>query len=108
MKAFETLLRVSRKMVLLVLPALVGTAIERVWAGDNEWTSIGPDGGQITALSIDPHHLGTIYAPTGEGHTFKSANGGASWMLSGASNSVLIFDPPSPGTRYTLSGYPIP
>src|SRR5882762_1983986 len=100
MKAFRTLPRVSRKMVLLALPTLVGTTTETVWGGANEWTSVGPEGGRIEALSIDPHHPATIYAATGYVHVFKSVNWGARWMNSGAPNGVLIFDPQNPGTIY--------
>jgi hypothetical protein len=65
-------------MTLQALPTLVGATTETVWAGANEWTSVGPEGGQILALSIDPRNPGTIYAATVEGHAFKSVNGGAS------------------------------
>ena len=36
-------------------------------AGANQWTSIGPDGGPINALAIDPSHPATLYAGTGGG-----------------------------------------
>jgi hypothetical protein len=32
------------------------------YAGINEWTSIGPDGGAIGALAIDPTSPSTVYA----------------------------------------------
>jgi photosystem II stability/assembly factor-like uncharacterized protein len=99
----------------LVLPLLLSVVAIAQPAGTftrtgsttpNEWTSVGPEGGQISSLSIDPHHPGTIYAATGEGHAFKSVNWGASWIASGVPNSVLIFDPQDANTIYAISGYP--
>ena len=84
----ENLLRVSRKMVLLALPVLAGTPLGTLWAGINEWTSVGPEGGQIRALSIDPHNPATTYAATDYGGAFKSVNRGVSWMKSDAPNGV--------------------
>jgi photosystem II stability/assembly factor-like uncharacterized protein len=56
-----------------------------VSAGINRWTSLGPDGGPITALAIDPQDPRTLYAATGSGAlagngVFKSVDGGVSWM----------------------------
>lgn len=42
--------------------AIFGTGSVR--AGTNAWTSIGPEGGAIRALTVDPHHPGTLYAAT--------------------------------------------
>jgi hypothetical protein len=41
------------------------------------WTSIGPDGGQIRALAIDPTAPSTLYAGTQGGGVFRSLDGGA-------------------------------
>jgi hypothetical protein len=46
-----------------------------VSAGFNAWTGIGPEGGWIYALAIDPTNPNTIYAGTYGGGVFKSANG---------------------------------
>src|SRR5207249_3860983 len=46
------------------------------------WTSIGPDGGWIQTLAIDPATPSTLYAGTFYG-LFKSTDGGASWTAAG-------------------------
>ena len=79
-------------------------------AGTNQWTNIGPDGGNVFALVVDPQNSRTLYASTDRG-LFKTSDGGASW---GAVNSPkglngwelsLAIDPQSSGTIYAgLSG----
>ena len=58
------------------------------------WSSVGPTGGNVFALAIDPHAPTTIYAGTGHGAfkfnsaggggVFKTTNGGASWAVAGS------------------------
>ena len=49
-------------------------------AGSNVWTSLGPEGGRITALAVDPSHTSVLYAGTFDGHgLFKTTDGGANW-----------------------------
>ena len=67
-----------------VLPTLTGSA----QPGTNIWTSNGPYGGSVTALTIDPATPSTLYAETGSG-VFKSTDGGASWSV--ASNGAPSF-----------------
>ncbi len=54
---------------------------------DNEWTWLGPYGGKITALAVDPMIPSTLYTDTDVG-LFKSADGGTSWsaMNTGLAN----------------------
>lgn len=75
--------------------------------GANEWRSIGPAGGPIAALSVDPHS-GAVFAATWNGASFQSADRAASWVPSGAPDGVLIFDPADARTIYglALSGAP--
>jgi|SRR5579871_5469530 len=49
------------------------------FAGVNKWTSLGPDGGFITALVVDPHITSTLYAATASNGVFKSIDAGATW-----------------------------
>ena len=68
------------------------------------WTSIGPYGGNVTSLAIDPVTPTTLYAGTGSG-VFKSTNGGASWVAASSgmistSVSKLAIDPMTPTTLY--------
>ncbi len=73
-------------------------------AGFNVWTSIGPPGGSVQALAIDPDHPETLYAATNIG-IFKSTDGAASWTeanngLSVARTESLEIDPTNPTTLY--------
>ncbi|WP_174624598.1 dockerin type I domain-containing protein [Candidatus Methylobacter favarea] len=78
-------------------------------AGINKWTAIGPEGGTVTTVAIDPVDPLTLYAG-GYGGVFKSSNGGASWqaVTSGLPSdfgvSVLAIDPVDPLTLYA-GGY---
>jgi len=89
--------------------SLLLLASRTLWAGSHTWTSIGPDGGDINALAIDPQSPRTIYAATAGGLS-KSTNGGESWKaLSFPATfiaSSLAIDPLNVGTVYaaTLSG----
>jgi hypothetical protein len=49
----------SRAAVWITMLAMFGT--RTVWAGDHVWTSLGPDGGSISALVIDPQNTRTVY-----------------------------------------------
>ena len=81
--------------------AIFGTGSGR--AGTNAWTSIGPQGGVIAALSIDPHNPRTLYAATDYGGAFKSLDGGASWKKFDGPNELLVFDPQDPNTIYAIN-----
>ncbi len=88
---------------LLVL-LMMGQAIP-VSAGINVWTSLGPEGGHILALTIDPQDPATIYAGTEEQGVFKSTDGGAHWSavntgLTRTYISALAIDPNNPSTLY--------
>ena len=92
--------------------AIFGTGTvwaQRVRAGTNGWRNIGPQGGAIQTLSIDPHNprtlyaaTGGLYAATGVAGAFQSMDGGARWVKSSVPNQPLIFDPQDPNTIYTF------
>ena len=65
---------------ILVWSALAMQAIG--WAGLNEWTSLGPDGGGAYALVVDPQTPSAVYALTSAG-IFKTTDGGADWHATG-------------------------
>ena len=46
------------------------------------WSSTGPEGGQSTALVVDPSRPSVLYAGTSEQSLFKSTDGGVSWERS--------------------------
>src|SRR5271169_6103205 len=62
--------------LLLLSPAFLG------WANPvrAQWSSAGPQGGEVLALAIDPVNPQTVYAGTGGG-IYKSTNRGKSWQL---------------------------
>lgn len=66
---------------------------------ETTWQAIGPFGGTVNALAIDPTNNQTLYAGTGAG-IYKSNNGGASWIYTDWSGSHLTIDHTNPQTFY--------
>ena len=95
-----------RKVLLIgLLTLLLASQAIPVSAGFNVWTSIGPEGGNVSALAIDPATPATLYAGTWGGGVFKSTNGGANWSAvnTGLTNTdvrALAIDPDTPATLY--------
>jgi hypothetical protein len=84
--------------LMLTLPAF-STAFA-VWAGDNVWTSLGPEGGSIQAMVIDPQNSNTVYAIAG-GWIFKSTDQARTWKrVYLYPTSVLVIDPQNTDTLY--------
>ncbi len=76
-----------------------------------QWTSIGPDGGSVNVLAIDPVTPSTLYVGTFAGGVFKSTDAGASWRPMNAGLlgpfgfpalriSEMVIDPVTPQTLY--------
>jgi hypothetical protein len=68
------------------------------------WQPIGPSGGHVSALAVDPLRPATIYAGTVGGGLYRSDDFGRSWSARGLGtwinvNSVTI-DPVVPDTLY--------
>jgi photosystem II stability/assembly factor-like uncharacterized protein len=79
-----------------------------VTAGVDAWASIGPEGGSILALAVNPVTRSVVYAGTYLGGVYKSTNGGASWQPSnnGLGNfyvSALLIDPQTPSNIFALT-----
>jgi len=75
-----------------------------VYPVDRSWTSLGPEGGRINVLAMDPAAPQTIFAGTSAG-VFKSIVGGLSWNLANTGLSVtnvttLAMDPTAPQTIF--------
>ena len=68
--------RMRRLAIWMAMLAIFGR--ERVEAGDNVWTSIGPDGGVVYALAVDPQNPATVYAST-LSNVYRSTDGAVSW-----------------------------
>src|SRR5947209_7335316 len=101
----------NRKFVSLASLIVIGTIAGpwTVWAGNNQWTNIGPEGGSVHSLAIDPKNSRTVYAGTAVG-IFKSQDQGASWSNSGLMGYVVAtlgIDPQDSNTIYAVTqGHP--
>lgn len=62
---------------IFALALICGT--QGAMAGVGSWTSLGPDGAQVTALAVDPRNPSLVYAGTFIGGVFRSRDGGSSW-----------------------------
>jgi len=85
--AFRVLLVVA---LILALGGLApGGQPVPVSAGTPIWTNIGPEGGPISALVINPENPSILYVATGSDHAgtgsrvFKSTDRGAHWEKTG-------------------------
>ena len=92
----------------LIALAILGTGSRTVSAGTNVWTSVGPDGGTVIALAIDPKDSNVLYVGTPAAGLFKSPDGGANWHTAssglgpGPVTSIAI-DAQAPSTIYVLN-----
>ena len=71
----------KKSFFILGIGAILIFVISSNSLGDNQWISIGPDGGMIPCVAIDPSNTSIVYAGTGSleggnGGVFKSTNGG--------------------------------
>jgi photosystem II stability/assembly factor-like uncharacterized protein len=69
------------------------------------WSRVGPFGGNVISLAIDPVSPKTLYAGTSYGGIYRSANGGSKWSpaSTGLTNTyvtTLAVDPVTPTTLY--------
>ena len=74
--------------VALVVLLLADQALPAA-AGFNVWTSLGPEGGMVQTLVIDPTTPRILYAGTWSG-VFKSVDGGESWRA--VNNGLINFN----------------
>ena len=89
----------------IMLVVVLAGASEVIRAGENVWTSHGPDGGEIWALAVSPKNAGTVYAGTWGG-VFRSTDGGANWnSVRPGLTSLLAVDPQDPSTVYAVDFY---
>jgi len=90
----------SGNFVRKLLVLLVVVAASAAWAG--QWTVLGPDGGDVRSLSVDPHNPGRVFLGTSTGSIFVSDDGGHNWARFahlGGDDYVLdhiLIDPQNP------------
>lgn len=75
--------------------------------GAAAWKTIGPDGGSVPSIVVNPSNPGEAYAATSsdQGQVFRSTNGGSSWKRVGAfaeTISCLALVPGNPDAVYAL------
>jgi photosystem II stability/assembly factor-like uncharacterized protein len=87
---------------LLVLSVLVLANLAAPLAAAPHWTPLGPYGGFVDTLTIDPVQPQVLYATSDDEGTFKSANGGATWSLihTGIASGNVAVDPSRHTTIY--------
>ncbi len=77
-------------------------------AGKNFWTPIGPQGGDVRLVAVDPTDTNTIYAAPHVFGLFRSTDGSTSWSSAGSPVGsgivhALAIAPTNPSTLYALS-----
>jgi photosystem II stability/assembly factor-like uncharacterized protein len=85
--------RISSRILFAALVA-AGFSARPAKADGDHWKSLGPQGGIIVALAVDPRFPSTIYAAL-NGGVYKSEDGGTSWVPSGLGGPnvfALAFD----------------
>ena len=45
------------------------------------WKQVGPPGGTVISLAVDPHNISKLYMGTADGHVFTSSDEGGHWQL---------------------------
>ena len=82
------MLRISSRILVAAL-LTAGFSARQAKADGDHWKNLGPEGGTIVALALDPRSPSTIYAAC-NGGVFKSEDGGASWAPSGVSGANVF------------------
>lgn len=77
---------ISIILSLAIVNATVGLAAsaetdEAAAAAYGDWQLVGPEGGDVRVVAIDPRDKDRLYISTLDGHIHTSADGGRSWRL---------------------------
>lgn len=97
-----------RGILLLAVLAVLLTAMS-AQAGLNRWTPLGPGGGRIYALAVDPDSPNILYAAAGQAGVYKSLDRGETWEWSSLGMAGLNIQDVavawgSPETLYAATG----
>ena len=85
------------------LPAalLAGVLLTSPLAAAPRWTALGPYGGFVDTLTVDPVDARVLYATADVNGTFKSVDGGP--QVYSVDRLILIPDPAAPGRLYAAT-----
>lgn len=83
--------RVKRNMrgVPQLAAALIWMCAAAVPTPAQMWTPMGPPGGDVRALALDPSDSRLVYMGTTDGHIFGSRDGGVTWQILGRAGTRL-------------------
>ena len=57
----------------------------------NQWTALGPEGGSIVAMAIDPLNSNVLYCSANQAGICKSTDSGATWASSSSGITMVLF-----------------
>ncbi|HSS77834.1 MAG TPA: hypothetical protein VLV54_13960 [Thermoanaerobaculia bacterium] len=89
------------RLIIAIIAALA-LALASPLAAAPHWTSLGPFGGDVDHLTVDPVDTRVVYATLGPQGTFKSVDRGVSWIpiLGGPAAGSVAVDPSHHTTIY--------
>lgn len=100
--------------ILTVILLVLWTGAFAVAAG-GQWASIGPDGGFVQGLVINPQNPTTLYAGTDRAGIYQSTDGASSWQLMNGGlptdQSIqireMVIHPITPQVLYAATGWDV-
>ncbi len=75
-------------------------------AGTNTWTTIGPEGGPVVHVAVDPSNPSVALATAFYGAVLRTADGGTTWspVASASQAGDVVFAPSNPAVAYAAAG----
>ncbi len=93
----------SSQFITLQFLFLLGVCLQAAYAPAQAWQPVGPDGGTVRSLTIDPANPDRIFLGTSAGRLYLSSDNGVTWArfahLGSAAEMVLdhvVIDPAHP------------
>ena len=63
----------------------------KIWAGENCWSTSGPEGGSVNDIALSTDNPNIILTATSHGGIYKSVNGGQTWQYVTGQNEYGVF-----------------
>jgi photosystem II stability/assembly factor-like uncharacterized protein len=83
-----------------------------VCARAQNWTALGPAGGDVHSMAVDPAHPNRLFLGTADGHIFGSEDSGEHWSLLGRAGSrhdgvitAILVDPRDANVLFASAWY---